>query len=84
LKWIELKREDDIQAIMYEIELLRSLKEDDKIVAILDHLTTPYAIFIIMEFGNIDLAHLLQRRLKKPWDLCVIRFHWKQVSAAFF
>lgn len=80
LKWIEIKREEDTQAIMNEIELMRSLRKENRIVAILDYHATPYAITIIMEFGEIDLAHLIQKQSKRSWNISFIRYYWRQVK----
>lgn len=79
LKWIEVKRQDDRQSIMNEIALLRSLDEEDNIVSLLDHLTTPSVIYMVMEYGEIDLAHLIQKQTKKKWDVNFIRYYWNQV-----
>lgn len=79
LKWIEVKRQDDRQSIMNEIALLKSLDEEDSIVSLLDYLTTSSVIYMVMEYGEIDLAHLIQKQTTKKWDVNFIRYYWNQV-----
>lgn len=79
LKWIQIKSKSDTDSIMNEIELLRSLKDQQRIVAIVDYYSTPSSMTIIMEFGEIDLAHLIQKQQKKKWDPSFIKFYWRQV-----
>lgn len=64
---------------MNEIELLRSLDDHATIVSLLDYRATPSVIFMVMEFGEIDLAQLIQKQAKKAWDINFIRYYWNQV-----
>ncbi|KAL9552450.1 hypothetical protein PS6_004465 [Mucor atramentarius] len=84
LKWIEVKHEDDRQSIMNEIELLRSLDDHATIVSLLDYRATPSVIFMVMEFGEIDLAQLIQKQAKKAWDINFIRYYWNQMLHAVY
>lgn len=79
LKWIEVKHEEDRQSIVNEIELLRSLSDHAAIVSLLDYRATPSVIYMVMEFGEIDLAQLIQKQTKKAWDINFIRYYWSQV-----
>lgn len=80
LKWIEIKKRDDFQNTVNEIELLKSLKEEENIIDLVDYSATPSTIFMIMEYGEIDLAALIQLQAKKEWDILFIKYYWKQVT----
>ncbi|GAN06381.1 pkinase-domain-containing protein [Mucor ambiguus] len=82
LKWIEVKHEEDRQSIINEIELLRSLNDHAAIVSLLDYRATPSVIYMVMEFGEIDLAQLIQKQTKKAWDINFIRYYWSQMLHA--
>ncbi|OAD08527.1 serine/threonine protein kinase, CMGC family, partial [Mucor lusitanicus CBS 277.49] len=82
LKWIEVKHEEDRQSIINEIELLRSLSDHAAIVSLLDYRATPSVIYMVMEFGEIDLAQLIQKQTKKAWDINFIRYYWSQMLHA--
>ncbi|KAI8638791.1 kinase-like domain-containing protein [Parasitella parasitica] len=84
LKWIEVKHEEDRKSIMNEIELLKSLDDHDTIVSLLDYRATPSVIFMVMEFGEIDLAQLIQRQAQKKWDINFIRYYWNQMLHAVY
>ncbi|KAL9553065.1 hypothetical protein MBANPS3_003467 [Mucor bainieri] len=82
LKWIEVKHEEDRKSIVNEIELLRSLNNHAAIVSLLDYKATPSVIYMVMEFGEIDLAQLIQKQTKKAWDINFIRYYWSQMLHA--
>ncbi|ORE18170.1 kinase-like protein [Rhizopus microsporus] len=82
LKWIEIKKRDDFQNTVNEIELLKSLKEEENIIDLVDYSATPSTIFMIMEYGEIDLATLIQLQAKKEWDILFIKYYWKQMLYA--
>lgn len=65
---------------MNEIELLKSLDKHDNIVCLLDYKVTPSVIFMVMEYGEIDLAQLIQKQTKKAWDINFIKYYWNQVN----
>ncbi|KAI9487363.1 MAG: kinase-like domain-containing protein [Benjaminiella poitrasii] len=79
LKWIEVKNDEEKQSILDEIELLNMLRRQDNIVTLFDYKVTRNVIYMIMEFGEIDFAHLIQRQAKKKWDLNFIRYYWNQM-----
>jgi serine/threonine-protein kinase TTK/MPS1 len=79
LKWIEVKRPEERQSIMNEIQLLRSLDAEDNTICLFDYFTTPSVIYMVMEFGEIDLAQLIQKQTKKKWDVNFVRYYWNQV-----
>jgi serine/threonine protein kinase len=67
---------------MNEIELLKSLDNHDNIVSLLDYRATSSVIFMVMEFGEIDLAQLIQKQSKRAWDINFIKYYWNQVKIA--
>ncbi|KAI8357858.1 kinase-like domain-containing protein, partial [Choanephora cucurbitarum] len=79
LKWVELKKPEDRQNLIEEIELLSSLGTDENIVTLLDHHISPTVILMVMELGEMDLANLLHRQKKKKWDINFIRYFWNQM-----
>lgn len=82
LKWIEVKHDEDRNSIMNEIELLKSLDNHDNIVSLLDYRATSSVIFMVMEFGEIDLAQLIQKQSKRAWDINFIKYYWNQMLHA--
>ncbi|KAI8973690.1 kinase-like domain-containing protein [Mycotypha africana] len=85
LKWIEIKRDDDRQSIQNEIQLMRKLgrlENVDTVVLLFDFMSTPDAIYLVMELGEIDLASLLKRQHKKKFNMSNIRSWWHQILLA--
>lgn len=60
-----------------EIDLLLKLKDEDRVVKLFDHAISDGSIYLVMECGDIDLAHVFQNKLnlKHPLDLDFVRFH---------
>lgn len=46
-----------------EIDLLLKLTHAERVVKLVDHAITETGIFLVMECGDIDLAHVLQQKL---------------------
>ncbi|KAI7898129.1 kinase-like domain-containing protein [Cokeromyces recurvatus] len=79
LKWIEVKKEEDRENVIDEINILHILKREERIVSLLDFCITENVIYLIMEFGEVDLARLIQKQAITKWDLNFIRFYWQQM-----
>ncbi|KAI8375558.1 kinase-like domain-containing protein [Blakeslea trispora] len=79
LKWIEIKKPEERQNQLEEIELLNSLGSDENIVTLLDHHVSPTVILMVMELGEMDLANALHQQKKKKWNLNFIRYYWDQM-----
>ncbi|KAI8062351.1 kinase-like domain-containing protein [Gilbertella persicaria] len=79
LKWIEIKKPEDRQSIMEEIELLKSLDTNENIVSLLDHHISSHVIHMVMELGEMDLANLLHKQKKKAWNINFVRYYWDQM-----
>ncbi|KAI9256894.1 kinase-like domain-containing protein [Sporodiniella umbellata] len=82
LKVIEVKRPEDFQNTVNEIGLLKSLNEEENIICLVDHHTTSSLIYMIMEYGEIDLATLIHNHSRKDWDINFVRYYWGQMLHA--
>lgn len=67
-----------------EIDLLRILSQNERVVKMIDAEIDDVKgnLFLIMEMGEIDLAHMLMDRANKPLDLNFVRYYWQQVAMA--
>ncbi|KAK9465158.1 kinase-like domain-containing protein [Lipomyces arxii] len=62
-----------------EIELLRKLSNEDRVVKLVDFQILDGSVNMIMECGEIDLAHVLSSRLNYPLDLSFLRYHTSEM-----
>lgn len=60
-----------------EIDLLNRLKNEARVVRLIDHAVNDGSIYLVMECGDIDLAHVLLNKLAagSALDLNFVRFH---------
>lgn len=58
-----------------EIDLLQRLKSEDRVVKLIDYEMRASSIYVIMECGEIDLAHVLNARLSQPLDISFVRYY---------
>ncbi|KAG2732356.1 hypothetical protein G9P44_004773 [Scheffersomyces stipitis] len=60
-----------------EIDLLLKLKHADRVVKLIDHAVCEGSIYLVMECGDLDLAHVLQNKLSmhKELDLNFVKYH---------
>ncbi|KAK7204551.1 protein kinase, partial [Myxozyma melibiosi] len=58
-----------------EIELLRKLSDEERVVKLVDFEILDGFVNMVMECGEIDLAHVLAARLNSPLDIPFVRFH---------
>lgn len=58
-----------------EIDLLQRLKSEDRVVKLIDYEMRTSSIYVIMECGEIDLAHVLNARLSYPLDISFVRYY---------
>ncbi|KAJ3412061.1 hypothetical protein HDV05_001341 [Chytridiales sp. JEL 0842] len=86
LKKVKLDDEDETQVEGYlnEIELLRKLEKSPHIINLIDAEVNQEesCILMVLEFGEIDLAHLLMKDESKVRDLNFVRLYWKQMLQA--
>lgn len=66
-----------IKGFKGEIDLLLRLKEADRVVKLVDHAIGESSVYLVMECGDIDLAHVLQHKLSlnSPLDVNFVKFH---------
>lgn len=87
LKKVTLKGADKmaIDGYLNEIELLQKLGKNERIIRLVDsQIYQKEWILMVMEYGEIDLAHLLQRNAESHQRLSMnfIRLYWEQMLAA--
>lgn len=60
-----------------EIDLLTRLRHSDRVVKLIDHAIGEGEIYLVMECGDLDLAHVFQNRinLNKTLDLLFVQYH---------
>ncbi|KAK9370972.1 kinase-like domain-containing protein [Lipomyces kononenkoae] len=77
LKKVTFDEVDDavVKGFKGEIELLRKLSNEERVVRLIDFEIMDGCVNMVMECGEIDLAHVLAARLNSPLDLSFIRFH---------
>ena len=86
LKRVSLDKasEEEIAGYRNEIILLRRLEGNKRIIKLIDAEMkggSKGSLMMVMECGEIDLAHLLQEQQKHGADLVWIRCYWKQVAS---
>lgn len=74
----DLFEESCVEGFKGEIDLLIKLKEADRVVKLIDHAIGEGSIYLVMECGDIDLAHVLQTRLtaaSPKLDVNFVKYH---------
>lgn len=64
-----------LQGFKGEIDLLQRLNSEDRVVKLIDYEMRANSIYVIMECGEIDLAHVLNARLSQPLDISFVRYY---------
>ncbi|KAJ1924129.1 Dual-specificity kinase, spindle pole body (SPB) duplication and spindle checkpoint function [Tieghemiomyces parasiticus] len=86
IKKVALAKADPItvQGYINEIELLKRLHRSDHIIRLIDAEVNfeRGSILIILECGEIDLAHILLKHQDKPLNLNFVRMYWEQMLEA--
>lgn len=64
-----------------EIDLLTKLKDEPRVVKLMDHTISDGSIFLVMECGDSDLARVLQTKLhlEKKLDINFVKFHSMEI-----
>ncbi len=62
-----------------EVSILQRLHDEERVVKLLDYSTSKKSLMFVMEFGEIDLAHVLANRSGKPFDLEFVRYHTREI-----
>lgn len=64
-----------------EIDLLTKLKDESRVVKLVDHAMSEGSIFLVMECGDLDLARVLQTKLnlENKLDFSFVKFHSMEI-----
>ncbi|KAH3682719.1 hypothetical protein WICPIJ_006309 [Wickerhamomyces pijperi] len=62
-----------------EIDLLKRLREEERVVKLIDESLDQGSLLLVMECGDIDLSQVLQRRMSLKLDFEFIRFHTNEI-----
>lgn len=71
--------EASVKGFKGEIDLLTKLRDQDRVVRLIDHCLGQGSLLLIMECGDIDLSHVLSKRLDVPLDIEFVRFHANEI-----
>ncbi|KAG0327358.1 Dual-specificity kinase, spindle pole body (SPB) duplication and spindle checkpoint function [Podila humilis] len=73
-----------IEQYRNEVQLLLKLKNNNRIIQLWDFEIIDHKgiINLLMECGEIDLAHLMEKRRTEPFDIHFIGFYWRQILEA--
>lgn len=84
LKRVGVRNADALALESYfnEIKLLQQLQSNPHIIKLYDWEQTADHIVLVMECGEIDLAHLLQRHQTQRLSMNFIRLYWEQMLQA--
>ncbi|KAG7885105.1 hypothetical protein KL938_001362 [Ogataea parapolymorpha] len=67
--------EGAIASFKGEIEILKKLRDQERVVKLIDHSLKDGSLMLVMECGDIDLAHVLANRSNLPFDPSFTRYH---------
>ncbi|ODV84840.1 hypothetical protein CANARDRAFT_28973 [[Candida] arabinofermentans NRRL YB-2248] len=67
--------ETAISSFKGEIDILQKLSNSDRVVKLFDHSLESGKLLLVMECGDIDLAHVLSTRQNQPFDSNFVRYH---------
>ncbi|KAI8916652.1 kinase-like domain-containing protein [Powellomyces hirtus] len=86
LKKVKLKGQEDnaVEGYLNEIALLKRLKKNERIIQLIDSELNESEGYLLMvlEYGEIDLAHILQKEQQSRLSLNFIRMYWEQMLRA--
>lgn len=86
LKRVEFDNLDDVtvSGFVDEIELLKALGNEENIIRLFDSVINQKrkCLYMIMEYGEIDLSQMLKKMTKKTVDYNFIRYCWQQMLQA--
>ncbi|CAN6622680.1 serine/threonine-protein kinase Mps1p [Trichomonascus vanleenenianus] len=64
-----------VEGFKGEINLLNRLRDESRVVKLIDYQMFDAGVLLVMEIGEIDLAHVLAARLNQPLDLSFVRYY---------
>lgn len=68
-----------IQGFKGEINLLQQLRNESRVVKLIDFEVFDTSVYVVMECGEIDLAHMLNARLSMPLDIGFVRYYSQEI-----
>ena len=73
--------ESCVRGFKGEIDLLMRLKDEVRVVSLVDHDASEGSLYLLMECGDVDLAHVLQNKFlaDSTLDPNFVRFHASEV-----
>lgn len=71
--------ESSISGFKGEIDLLSKLRDQERVVRLVDYTLGHGSLMLVMECGDIDLCHVLAKRQDFPMDVEFVRFHANEV-----
>lgn len=73
--------ESCVKGFKGEIDLLTKLKNEPRVVKLVDHTISDGSIFLVMECGDLDLARVLQTKLslETKLDFSFVKFHAMEI-----
>ncbi|EDO18418.1 hypothetical protein Kpol_1032p10 [Vanderwaltozyma polyspora DSM 70294] len=71
--------ESSIDSFKGEIELLKKLENEKRVVTLIQHQMESGVLLLIMECGDHDLSQILNQRMNMPLDIEFIRFHAREM-----
>lgn len=83
IKKVSFDQFDDtcVRGFKGEIDLLTKLKDEPRVVKLVDHAVSDGSIYLVMECGDLDLAHVFLTKLGagSSLDLNFVRFHAMEI-----
>ncbi|SGZ54607.1 CIC11C00000003231 [Sungouiella intermedia] len=83
IKKVSFDQFDDscVKGFKGEIDLLIKLKNEPRVVKLVDHSISDGSIFLVMECGDLDLARVLQTKLslESKLDFNFVKFHAMEI-----
>lgn len=71
--------ETSIEGFKGEIELLKMLENEQRVVRLIDYQMGQGVLFLLMECGEHDLSQVLTQRSKEPFDMEFVRYHFQEM-----
>lgn len=67
--------DSSIKGFKGEIDLLIKLRNQERVVRLIDYSLGNGSLLLVMECGDIDLSHVLSKRLDSAMDIEFVRYH---------
>ncbi|CDO92827.1 unnamed protein product [Kluyveromyces dobzhanskii CBS 2104] len=71
--------ESSIDCYKGEIQLLKKLDNEQRVVKLVDYQMGQGVLFLLMECGEHDLSQVLTQRYKAPFDTEFVRYHFQEM-----